>query len=372
MLHFGRDQLFWECRESVACETYPRGLPANLRKHSLIDIKTLDLGDEPKDTRWPARYVSSGSTSPSSLLDKIRSSIASLFRPVTLHEVTLHSSINRPSIFRDWDAAVEMYSLGALTLDRDKLVALSGLADAISISDQNKTQDGYLAGLWQSSLPSHLLWTTETVTRTGGRGEEDSKYVPSRYDPVTNYIAPSWSWASIKGKITFKWCQYNYDHKDYLAHIEFAKVGWTSHLMQFGRYGIVESGYLQISAPLAATLWADGHDDMTAPIIWIYPSDMDQQNAVLLERRDMTNSDAANASTIYFDTPEHVVPEVLTLLPVVGVTKRTESENEMVCGLVLRKKEGTDEYVRLGIFHTMQERACRILKNMPRRTVKIV
>jgi hypothetical protein len=28
VLHFGSEQLFWECRESVACETYHHGLPA--------------------------------------------------------------------------------------------------------------------------------------------------------------------------------------------------------------------------------------------------------------------------------------------------------------------------------------------------------
>jgi hypothetical protein len=70
------------------------------------------------------------------------------------------------SVYRDWNAVVELYSLEALTVDRDKLVALSGIASAISIGERITLGDGYLAGLWQSSLPSHLLWTTEKTEQT--------------------------------------------------------------------------------------------------------------------------------------------------------------------------------------------------------------
>ena len=30
-LHFGRDQLFWECRTFEACESFPGGLPQSLQ-----------------------------------------------------------------------------------------------------------------------------------------------------------------------------------------------------------------------------------------------------------------------------------------------------------------------------------------------------
>lgn len=364
MLHFGQQQLFWECRESVACETYPHGLPASLRENTLIDIKTLDLGDEPKDSRWPAKYESAGFSPHSNLTSRLWNAVWQWFKPITLHQVTLSTPVNRPSVYRDWDAAVELYSLGALSFESDKLAAVSGLADAICIGDKGVVEDGYLAGLWQSSLPSHLLWTTEIVTTK--RNREDVTLTPHQIKAT--HIAPSWSWASISGKISFKWCQYNYDAKDYLAELKSAEMIWPTHDSTFGRFGQLENGQLRLSAPLASALWNSGKyaSSMSAAFTHVYPSEMDQHNAISLL------AGARNDSLVCFDTPERSNPKVLTLLPVVGVTKRTAHDNETVCGLVLRKKEGTDDYVRLGMFHTTQERACRILKNMPRRTVTIV
>lgn len=157
MLHFGQEQLFWECRELVAYETYPRGLPASLREHDLIDIKTLTLRDESKDSRWPVRYIPADYNAKGSVVRRLRTTFTDMFRPTTFYQATLSMPVNRPSTFRDWDAAVEMYSLGELTHETDKLVALSGLAAAISIGSGDMLEDGYLAGLWQSSLLSHLL-----------------------------------------------------------------------------------------------------------------------------------------------------------------------------------------------------------------------
>jgi hypothetical protein len=42
-------------------------------------------------------------------------------------------------------------------------VALSSLASVVSKREGDNPGGGYLAGLWQSSLPPHLLWTTEKV-----------------------------------------------------------------------------------------------------------------------------------------------------------------------------------------------------------------
>ena len=153
-------------REFVACETYHRGLPSSLRGNRIIDIKTLDLGDEPRDDRWPAKYISKSTTTSGTLLGRVWNTVTELFKPITLQEITLNSAKKTASVYRDWDAVVQLYSLGALTYPKDKLVALSGLASAISIGEQNAIGDGYLAGPWQSSLPSHLLWTTEKSEQT--------------------------------------------------------------------------------------------------------------------------------------------------------------------------------------------------------------
>ncbi|CAN9252486.1 unnamed protein product [Alternaria alternata] len=149
VLHFGHEQLFWECREFVACETYHQGLPASLRNHPYINIKRLQLGDEPKDDRWPAKYVSKASQDISnvqSLWDKF----TSIFRPVVIHETTLYAGLNDTSVYQDWYSVVEFYSMGNLTFPNDKLTALSGIAQTIVAIESSKLGDGYLAGLWQS------------------------------------------------------------------------------------------------------------------------------------------------------------------------------------------------------------------------------
>jgi hypothetical protein len=86
-LYFGREQLFWECREFVACESYHRGLPTSLSANTLIDIKSLQLGDERQDKRWPAKYVL-GDPLGKTLIARLWNAMTKSFRPIIVHEVT--------------------------------------------------------------------------------------------------------------------------------------------------------------------------------------------------------------------------------------------------------------------------------------------
>jgi hypothetical protein len=120
VLHFGVRQIYWECHEKRACETYPSGLPDCL---GLIDPK-LDFatGEDADDDRY--RFW--------------------------------------------WTCFVESYSKTALTRPSDKLVAIAGLAKRMQLA----LKDIYLAGLWKEDLIHQLLWR---VSRP-----EDSKR-PSEY-----------------------------------------------------------------------------------------------------------------------------------------------------------------------------------------------
>jgi hypothetical protein len=94
--YFGRGQVFWECRQLNACEIYPLGIPS-----------TIYLGILPKEL-----------------------------------------SIN------NWNEIVRIYSRGAFTYEKDKLVALSGIARKI----QDQTNDEYAAGFWRKGLKTQLCW----------------------------------------------------------------------------------------------------------------------------------------------------------------------------------------------------------------------
>ena len=82
-----------------------------------------------------------------------------------------------------------------LTKGADKLIALSGLAHSyyeregkpgVSHKDYKAGHRGkYGAGLWEADMPSALLWRSRSAQR------------PSEYR------APSWSWASVDGHISY-------------------------------------------------------------------------------------------------------------------------------------------------------------------------
>lgn len=92
-------------------------------------------------------------------------------------------SLDKETVYTQWNEMCKLYSQRGLTYVSDKLVALSGLAKEVQHHIPN---DAYLAGLWMSTLPIGLLWQARTK----------SKRLPS-----TPFVAPSWSWASIDGPI---------------------------------------------------------------------------------------------------------------------------------------------------------------------------
>jgi len=88
-----------------------------------------------------------------------------------------------------WYDMVQEYSRRTLTLGMDRLPAMSGLAAHF----QQKMKSQYIAGLWEDDLVRGLLWVTGATSGTRAR-------------PPLEYVAPSWSWASVSG------CWFQYDH----------------------------------------------------------------------------------------------------------------------------------------------------------------
>jgi hypothetical protein len=80
-----------------------------------------------------------------------------------------------------WNAEVTAYSRLELTYERDRLPALSGLARRLNAAKLER----YLAGIWEGELPGGLFWACED--KHAHRASE--------------YVAPSWSWASIVGEV---------------------------------------------------------------------------------------------------------------------------------------------------------------------------
>ncbi len=161
ILHFGAEQIFWECYEADACETHPNGLPLSMRT----------LGD-----RGEHRYIRNIKENHDSNIEEYYNGHRT---KDTLEAVSL--------CCKAWSRILGQYSNCSLTVSEDKLVALSGIARLF----QEAMGVRYLAGLWDSFLVEQLLWYVDDCKQING--------APS-FKPVV-YRAPSWSWASVEGKV---------------------------------------------------------------------------------------------------------------------------------------------------------------------------
>ncbi|KAJ8111224.1 hypothetical protein OPT61_g6134 [Boeremia exigua] len=99
--------------------------------------------------------------------------------PRLMHENLYHQIVGAPRY--PWYELIEDYTSRSLSFPADKLVAFSGLAKKFGTGRKQ-----YCAGIWGTDLPAALLW----------RVKDHSATRPA-------YLAPSWSWASLMGSVTY-------------------------------------------------------------------------------------------------------------------------------------------------------------------------
>lgn len=202
-----------------------------------------------------------------------------------------------------WNKVLIAYARSALTNEGDKLVAISAVAKLI----QTMAKDEYLAGMWRRYLEYHLLWYTDQ--------QDTSRQRPEKY------VAPSWSWASMKGRIA----PYVYIRPDVPTMIQIldARVERISSDMM----GQVSGGYLKLRG-------------------WL------KKFSILKEKRkfrlglpDFELPQSADAAQ--FDEYRQLPESEAWFLPVVGIGPWLECE---VLGLMLLETGRKDEFRRVGRF----------------------
>lgn len=151
VIHFASSQVFWECHELDAAESFPRGLPpVSDALRNVVRFKDLDTF---KASRHP-------------------------------HQ---HASL-RNAPYGVWTRIVRAYSRCGLTKKSDKLIALAGIVKQMAA----KLDDEYITGMWRRSLPWEVTWHVDRPdVQTGD---------PSRR--ALEYRGPSFSWVSIDGPIS--------------------------------------------------------------------------------------------------------------------------------------------------------------------------
>jgi hypothetical protein len=106
----------------------------------------------------------------------------------------------------DWRSTVETYSALKLTKSEDRLPAFSGIAETFhkarrtiagnrpsNIIKKGSEYTDYIGGIWGTEIAQQLMWYLKN-------DDTGSRPFSKRH---ASYQAPSWSWASITGPITY-------------------------------------------------------------------------------------------------------------------------------------------------------------------------
>jgi len=288
VLFFTRDEVCWECSQMNRTETYPAGKPAS---DGSADI-TIDDGVIPFRKAW---------------------------------RETARSSYE--SRFELWNKVITRYSGMKLSKHSDKLVAVAGLA-----TDLGRTwpEMDYLAGLWSYDLHHGLLWYAS------------SKCTRSRF-----YNAPSWSWASVEGKIAIG-PPGEEIFRDTLVEIVEACTVTNSPAR---KYGSVTDGYVRLKGPLlrAQIIRGAGSDSQT---MGYYHTIQLLEDSAANECEGLFNFkmkarilwDDSGLGEIWQVAKTFLIPFEISTRMIFGATVLT------LCGIILSPTSQKGQYQRIGFF----------------------
>ena len=188
-IHFSRDQVRWQCHCLAASEIFPHG------------VTGYDLYIQGTSTKNIIRL----------LVDEYEYS------------------------WELWLRIRAEYSEKHLTVATDRLAAFSGIARMVHKVLKSPKED-FLVGLWRPELLKELLWERDP--------ESELKATHMNYS--SQYIAPSWSWASLDGS----WWDYivrEYKSQDLWVYVRILAAKTFPHEDE---YGPVSGGFLTIRGSL--------------------------------------------------------------------------------------------------------------------------
>jgi hypothetical protein len=248
-----------------------------------------------------------------------------------------------PDALKAWFKIIETYSLRTATFPSDTLPAISALAEHFS----HILGDGYLAGLWDAYLPQCLMWFV---------------HLPDDYDlsqsrKTSQYIAPSWAWASLNGPV---WFGHRFGMPDDIKihiNVEECSVRRASEHMRFGEVvggQLIVSGFLK---PAICLSIEQKHRSTTFRMMF----DAQEPEPVLLSHSiPKTSAEGLSRPSpetwiFYPDNPQDFLREQVHLHALL-VCSWDSFGVRLIAGLVIGKvargeKEGRQLWIRRGLFH---------------------
>jgi hypothetical protein len=219
----------------------------------------------------------------------------------------MDSTISEPqNTLCQWQDAIREYGTRRLTMSSDKLPALSGIAQIFA----DRLGDEYVAGLWRKSLIDGLFWQGVGVRR------------------VSEYRAPSWSWASVDGTPASGF----WEPPEYVATI----IDCYVELQGENPYGEVKSGWIKLQAPLEPLFLDENFNPEEASV----PYD---HNPIV--RTANGNSEGVHSRFDFAFTDDDAKEVSLTLVQ--------SLKNVSIFALILAKTEPSDNYGETCQYHAL-------------------
>ncbi|OTB15017.1 hypothetical protein K445DRAFT_376434 [Daldinia sp. EC12] len=220
LLHFCGNELVFECKHHTACECE--------------DISADSTRDYDSWTKAHEAYLA------------------------THHDVTKVDITTRTE--HEWHTLIRAYSQLNITFVGDRLPAMSGLAQhARRMRETYGIPTGkYLAGLWEETLLNDMSWCVGRSRARIVRGEDGGRnwvhWTNSKerrtgaigFKP-DEYVAPSWSWASVLSPIEFA----PFIYKKFLCQL----LSVETEAAGPNEYGRVAGGHVVLQGRLLETGW---------------------------------------------------------------------------------------------------------------------
>ncbi|KAF2647052.1 putative isomerase YbhE, partial [Lophiostoma macrostomum CBS 122681] len=146
VVNFSQNQIYWQCKELSASESYPNGLPRSM------GVTDRNIHTEIQNLRLSRRNPS------------------------------LNTVGDRVEL---WNMLIYRYTQSSLSKSSDKLPALSGVVNYL----RDIFPGEYHAGIWQDSIHLYLTWYCV------------GQYGPDFRPRPAEYRAPTWSWASTDNPV---------------------------------------------------------------------------------------------------------------------------------------------------------------------------
>lgn len=159
ILHFGTDQMYWECCGGIWSE-------GSTIRHGHGNLTASD------DAAAMRRFLDSFSLAHAS------------------NDTVEHGTAGK-TLYNEWYHMATKYTARKVTYSSDRLRAISAVARRVA----KLSGDDYVAGLWVKDIANGLLWSSTGLFNT--YGTRPRKGLNRCFETT----APSWSWASVEGKV---------------------------------------------------------------------------------------------------------------------------------------------------------------------------